>query len=400
MRNGTFDTWRRRAARTGQRQLADSTRMLVFRTNATWFDRLDFTDDAQFLRPVLFAHLTDPAPAIDLPQTLYGSIRPHARPDQITIRTDANGRAFLPGLGTVETTCRNDTLVLGRIDGRHHCTKNGHATNFCFRTPVRVPGTAIEITTDIDPLLHRFFVTADGREIDVQSASVGGYRIYHALLALELLRTHCRPVWEDIAAFVQLIVLFAAQEPNSFAALSAHGALFCNIRSHDTELALLEDIAHQGAHVIFNAIAHDPARLLKVRPDIPVEAIACESGDQRPVFAALHALFTYTLILRVLTAMRGSGAVSEVQSHELLGRIAVTLTKFAHDLRIMRRPETYTASGRRCYDAFAAEFEVTRRAYEGETAGLDLSGQPYVFDYACFLERNPGPWPALSEATA
>ena len=399
MTHDPFDIWRKRGAAAGQRELADSLRTLVFRADESLFDRLDFADDAQFLHPTLFAHLTNPAPTASLAQTLYGIIKPERRPSQITVHTDADGSAFLGPLGTLKAELPFAPLELGRenLTGRYLCTKGTTPVGFRFRAPVIVPGSQIQLTTDIDPLFQPFFVSSDGRPIDLATVRARPTGLSQALLALALLRAYCPRIWAEIATFVQLVVLYTAPAPNSFAALSAHGALFCNLQPGDSELAVLEDLAHQGAHVIFNAFAHDPARLLRADADTPVEALSDAPGDSRPLHAAFHALFTYTLICRVLIAVRESNAVSDVQSHELLGRIGFTLEKFAYDLRVLRLPHAYTRAGRRCYDAFAAEFAALQSRYGGQVANLDLRGQPYVFDYRCFLTRNGGPWPAICE---
>ena len=92
---------------------------------------------------------------------------------------------------------------------------------------------------------------------------------------------YCQPVWAEIAAFIRLIVLYRAVAPNSFAAKSAHGAIFCNVGDDDDEIALLEDVAHQAAHVIFNAFSHDPMRLMVIDPDTPMHSLCDEATGYR-----------------------------------------------------------------------------------------------------------------------
>ncbi len=402
MNHYTFELWRRRASAAGQRELANTVRTLVFRADERLFERLDFADDAQFLHPTLFAHLTDPAPPVALDQTLYGLMRLESRPYRVDLVTDTEGRAFLGPFGTLETSLPSAALAFGRVSANdsYRCDRDGLPVRFRFRPPVLEPQARIQITTDIDPLLRRFFVTASGEPIDVETVRVPRERISDALLALGLLRTCCPAIWRDIASYVRLVVLYTAVEPNSFAALSAHGAVFCNLQPQDNELAVLEDLAHQGAHIMFNALAHNPAKLLRTHADAPITTIADAPGDERTVHVILHALFTYTLICRVLLAVRAAGAVSDVRSHELLGRFALTMWKFGYDLQLLNLSYLYTAAGRRCYEAFAEEFAELQRLYGHEIAALDLGGQAYVFDYRHFLARNQGPWPAMCELTS
>ena len=212
-------------------------------------------------------------------------------------------------------------------------------------------------------------------------------------MALALIQRYCPQVWAEIAAFTRMIVLYRAAAPNSFAAKSAHGAIFCNVADNDDEIALLEDVAHQAAHVIFNAFAHEPMRVIAIDPDTPMHALCGDPADLRSINAAFHAQFTYSLICQVLTKVYDAGILPERQAHELLGRLGLVLRKFEFDLTRLAVPEAYTLAGRRCRDAFIAEHQYFHARYGVLVEGFAYDNQPYAFDYACFVERNGGPWP-------
>ena len=391
-----FETWRKRGATLGQRRLADTIRRLIYQADKSLFDRLDFANDALFLQPLLFGYFTDPTAAVGLPQILYGTVPYRDRPSVIQISTDAAGRAQLGSFADIETALPSATLDFGRrSDGSYCCSRGTVALPFRMRAPLIVPGTQIEVTTDVHPLFHRFFDQPGARMTDAQLVRVPQGCISHLLMALGLMQTHCQAVWAEIAAFTQLIVLYRAAEPNSFAAKSAHGAIFCNVGTDDDEIALLEDVAHQAAHVIFNAFSHDPMRLIVIDPDTPMNLLCDEELDTRPINAAFHALFTYTLICRVLTKVLDAGVLLERQTHEILGRLGLIFRKFDYDLRILTLPSAYTLAGRRCHEAFDLEYQHFRARYGALVDGFGYDNQPYAFDYACFVARNGGPWPVL-----
>ena len=224
-----------------------------------------------------------------------------------------------------------------------------------------------------------------------------GDRVSHLLVALALIQTHCPSVWAEISAFIRLIVLYRATAPNSFAAKSAHGAIFCNVAENDDEIALLEDVAHQAAHVIFNAFSHEPMRVFAIDPETPMHLLCDDPLDRRSVNSAFHAQFTYTLICRVLSEIYDAGVLPERQSYEILGRLGFTLRKFEFDLRRLALPNAYTLAGRRCHEAFAAEYQHFRARYGALVNGFTYDNQPYAFDYAGFVECNGGPWHVVSE---
>ena len=391
-----FETWRRRGATLGQRRLADTIRRLIYQADESLFDQLDFANDALFLQPLLFSLFTGPSPPSGLAQILYGSVPSGDRPSALRISTDATGRARLGSFADIETALPSATLNFGRgSDGSYSCCRGTVAVPFRMRAPLIVPGTQIEVTTDVHPLFYRFFEQPDARMTDAQAVSVPQDRISHLLMALGLMQMHCQAVWTEIAAFIRLIVLYRAAEPNSFAAKSAHGAIFCNVGEDDDEIALLEDVAHQAAHVLFNAFSHEPMRLIVIDPDTPMNSLCDEASDTRPINAAFHALFTYTLICRVLSRVLDAGVLLERQTHEILGRLGLILQKFEYDLRILTLPSAYTLAGRRCHEAFDSEYQHFRARYGALVDGFAYDNQPYAFDYACFVERNGGPWPVL-----
>ena len=395
MARDRFETWRKRGAAAGQRRLADVIRRLVYQTDERLFDRLEFADDRQFLHPLLFAYFTDPSPAAELAQFLFGLMPANRRPAIVRIRTDAVGRAWLGTFGEFATGSPHAIVEFGRSGERAPwgCFSGTKPVRFGLNPPLVVPGTHIEVTTRIDSLFYRFFEQPHGPPFDPAAMQVSREHIAHLLVALALIQTHCPAVWAEIATFIRMIVLYRAPAPNSFAAKSAHGAIFCNVGEHDDEIALLEDVAHQAAHVIFNAFAHEPTRIIAIDPETPMHALCGDAADSRSLNAAFHAQFTYTLICRVLTRILDAAVLPERQWHELIGRLGLVVRKFNFDLTRLDLPEAYTLAGHRCREAFTAEYEFYQARYGALVEHFAYDNQPYAFDYACFVERNGSPLP-------
>jgi len=393
MRRNDFDTWRRRYATLGRGRLANAIRHLIFHADEQLFDTLDFEDESQFLAPLLFAHFTDTERTVQLQQILYGAIPPGGRPETIKLLTNSVGRAGLGGFGLLETALPDADVTFGRdTDGRFACMTGTRAAPFRIRPPVQVPGTRIEVVTDISPLLLRFFDPAN----DPEALRVPPHRVTHVLLALGLIRQHCPAEWAEIIAHVRLIVLFRAASPNSFATKSAHGAIFCNLGDDEDEIALLEDVAHQAGHVVCNAFCQEPMRIFTIDPETPLNQFHDDPRDTRTINVAFQALFTYVLITRVLTKIHDAGRLPEQQAHEVLGRLGFTMLKFRMDLKRLAVPDAYAPAGWRCITGCQAECDQVHARYEPLVGLFQYDNQPYTFDYERFVERNGGPWQAAS----
>jgi hypothetical protein len=189
-----FEIWRKRGAALGQQRLADTIRRLLYQASETLFDNLEFADDAQFLHPMLFAFFTDPSPLIELPQILYGLMHPARRPTTVRIRTDPAGCATLGLFGDIETKLPCATLDFGRSsDGvPYGCSLGTESLPFRLRLPLVVPGTRIEVTTDVNPLFYRFFNQLNAPMADGETVRVPRDRISHLLVALALIQRIAR----------------------------------------------------------------------------------------------------------------------------------------------------------------------------------------------------------------
>lgn len=338
MRDERFRDWSRCLTRRGQRQLADTVRLLIYRTAPDLFARMPFQDDAAFLDPLLFAWLTASDPPMSLEQTV-------------------------------------DDARAGRP--------------IRIRTALSADGAAIELFSGRHPLLDRFFVEEGGNPDAMQVAEVANDHVGHLRTAFQLMVRHCPDMAADIAATTRRVMLFRAPAPNSFATLSAHGAVFFNVPEGADEVFFLEDIAHQCAHVMFNALTLDKRRFLAVDPAMPLAVITGDPAEPRKLYSAFHALYTYTLICRLLATLCQRPVFAGRQAHELLGRLGYTLSKFGWDLDLLGKPDLYTARGHLCYRRFAAQYRH-HVAHWGPLVGrLDFANQPYNFSYERFAASNP-----------
>jgi HEXXH motif-containing protein len=196
-------------------------------------------------------------------------------------------------------------------------------------------------------------------------------------------------LFDALRSVTRRIVLYSADLPNSFATLSAHGVAFLNVKDDNDEVFFVDDLAHQCGHIMFNALTQEKARFLARAADTPLRDFCRDREDPRTLYSAFHGLFTFSTILWILQACVADRELSDRQRHEALGRIAFNLNKFAIDLNNLATPGLFTSDGRALYELFEGVYETVFRAHHGVARDLDVSDQPYVFDYARFAARNP-----------
>jgi hypothetical protein len=391
MSHDRFAAWRRAGIARGQRQLAQTIRLLVYKADPGLFELLDYEDDNCFLDPLLFAFFTNPAPTVMLPQLLAGRIPPQHRPAEVAARADARGQICLPGVGMLEIELPNAavTVQFSKMSGELRCNDGSNTLPAILQTAGRVSGTTIEVEKHRQPLFDRFFLENGGAPDATDFAGAASGHLRHLTNACALLRDHCPDLAEELFFATRRIVLYRWERPYSFATLSAHGAIFLNVTGVNDEVYFVEDIAHQVAHVMFNALTLNKKRFLSIDPETPLGTLHGNEHEPRTVYAAYHGLFTYVMIGWTLATLLERGAFEGRQAHEAIGRLGLILRKFAYDLALLDKPQFFTALGRRCWRHFEDVYTDLQRRYGPLVGGFDYRNQPYVFDYRRFAQLNP-----------
>jgi hypothetical protein len=180
---------------------------------------------------------------LKLPQLLAARILPRIHPAPISGQTDADGRIVLPGLGELETGLPRAAIEIewDGVSGEPRCHRGGDNLPAPFRRPLRIAGTNIEVINHRQPLFDRLFIEAGGTLDTIEFTAATCRHYGHVVGAFDLLRTHCPDLADDIIAATRLVVLYQGEQPNSFATLSAHGAIFLNVNGAIDEVGFVED---------------------------------------------------------------------------------------------------------------------------------------------------------------
>ncbi len=330
----------------GQSEFAQTMRVLMYKTDPELFESLDFEDDWCFLEPRLFAHFAFP----------------------------------------------NDQYSLRQV----HADIQSNGLDACAIQDSPVPifnGPPPLLRPMLEGVGEAMLLTNAGTE-PLEVNAVAPQHVGHLRQACEWIDTYCVWVSQALAWSLRGVLLYNASAPNSFASLRVHGMVFLNVPEGADAIFFLEDLAHQGAHVIFTAIsASHVDRYLLVGDETRWCDLATtpedEREDDRSVYTTLHAVVTYVLICSVLSAVRAEPSLTPRQRHELDGRLGLTLRKFNADVQLMNEPSLYAPRGRMLYRRLRSVLKYFL-ALHGEMARQqNMSNQPYNFSYAHFVELNP-----------
>jgi hypothetical protein len=337
-----------------------------------------------FTEPLVFAALSGPDPTAWLDQLLCGYRGSVAG---TSVRTAPDGSVYVPGVGTWSGMAPGRTLVARRIGGSPGIGvyDGDERVDASFEPPAAIGETNAELFPGGHPLLARLYGSAAprfGGLVDVHREHVE--RAFAVIAAL-------MPAYNDLICQVtRKVVLHSGERPNSFATPAAYGALFVNTALGEDEVFLVEDLVHQGGHVLFSAAAFDRERWLQVDPDTPLSAAGSDPSERRTLYVALHGLFTEMAIVDVLDRWTTRADLRGEQAHELRGRLAFALRRLAADVATLAAVDGLAVDGQRLVTA------VTTRCLEvaGRRPGLRharLENQGYNFSPRRYAQLNPAP---------
>lgn len=378
------------AAQEGQIELSEIVRGLVQRNASQVYETLCMATTEPWLEPSLFAWFTHSVSNLDLRQVLYRWLSLPLRPQSLHVPVSTFGAAMVPGVVVFERLPPNSTVEVSPSTTRYKSAG--------YRALLRTPGVAkklletqcgLEVCDNVDAQLESCLSRGGATGIMPVPQTLANEFFNGLSLALRLLRETSFELHQLLGRVNRRVYFYQAVGLNSFASISFHGACFLNVPRHATTIYFLDDYAHQGGHVVFNAATLRKEKYLAIPAETPLREVGGPAGDPRNVYAAFHGLFTYSTIVTALGNCYVFAAGDDDDVHELRGRLAFTLLKFRLDLKNLSRPDIFTVHGRRFYESFRDCYARAMKRYQADLKGLDLSNQPYSFDYGAFLNLNP-----------
>jgi aryl-alcohol dehydrogenase-like predicted oxidoreductase len=346
-----------------------------------------------FMEPMAFLHFSAGQRGRGLDQVFAGhmSFAAH-RPTTWPARSGAEGHVYVPRLGYLATGLPDEWTEIVMEPSGHSLESASHpqaASNYNFTPSQLIPGTEIELLQHPVAWVERCFAEQEGGPgFGIRSTANQENKLAKAFA---LLRTVCPTLSRLLEQVLRLVVVFSGERCNSFATTAAHGAVFLNEELGRDEIFLMEDIAHQGGHVLFTAATLDASKLFSVSPSTPVRDWSGDARDPRSVYVALHGAFTEALMACCLDAAAVARVFAGEQEHELEGRLAFILKKLACDRKTLLKPGILSSHGEFIVQAISALWDTVSANWIPLLHTADMSSQDYNFDYGSYAALNPMP---------
>jgi hypothetical protein len=373
----------------GKEAMIYSIKMMIFHKEPELFDLLDFDDDTIFQEPLLYSYYNVPRPSMKLAHILYGYIEPSLRPEMQEVATDADGVVYLPNIGYFETGLPKRKIVVHYKNNVYSFTDKEVPVEAKFIPLTYIKGTSIELCSRNNLLFRDFFKQAGSGEISFFTGDEWDKHLKNVEKAFAIVQENFPAFYEMLQETVRRIVIFKSAAQRSFASLQVNGAAFFNIKEHDDEVFIVEDITHQCGHIVYYAVAYDRKTLLAAPEDTPLKNFTGNESDTRSVLNAFYALLPYCFSNYCSKLCDDNHVFKDRQYHEFLGRFAFRMRKFTLDIKNFSSPGIFKAKGNKLFEGIKSVHQLIYDANQATLQHFDVTNQQYEFSYDRFLQANP-----------
>jgi acetylornithine deacetylase/succinyl-diaminopimelate desuccinylase-like protein len=281
-----------------------------------------------------------------------------------TVATDDQGVVHLPGLGRVHIGQRATELSVRYHDAALTLTTDADQRTYELEPSRFVPGTRIELVERLDPVLKAF--------IDLHVDTPDRLRLLaesHAQLpriarALDLIAAVSPGYHAALVESLRAVVLYQHPDAESFAALGMHGMVFLNVPDGAGVDYFVEELVHQGGHVVFSEATLHRDEFFRVDPDAELSGLIGQD-DPRTVYDAFHGLFTEHMEYQIVLGALDRGLADGQERPEFLAHLAAVAARHLRDLNILRphAAEVFSEVGHQVFAAFQESYDRAAAAH-------------------------------------
>lgn len=181
---------------------------------------------------------------------------------------------------------------------------------------------------------------------------------------------------------IKQIVLFENDVKNGFANSAMPGTIFINVKWGSSVPFFIEEIAHQGGHVLVSAMTIDPSAYFSEKGSLYMI-------DERTAYTVLHGTITEMFMLDCLhqCLIEFKGANHDIEL-ELNGRITYTLVRFIYDLNALLEKDVLSTSSKAISVFLENALIDMLILYRNHIDQYSLQNQRYNFSFDKFKEAN------------
>lgn len=281
-----------------------------------------------------------------------------------TVLSDAEGVVHVPGLGRYVTGRPSTEFTVRHDPDDHTLTVEPGGESYRLEPSTRVPGTDVEIVDRMDPVLDGFLRLHIDRYDELTVRTDARIHLPRIARALDLIAAVSRPYHTALTESLRSILLYEHPTAESFAALGMHGMIFLNVPGTAGTDYFVEELVHQGGHVLFSEATLNRGDFLRVDPEAPLSRILGRD-DPRNAYDAFHGLFTEHMEYQIVLGVLEQRLADDEERPAFARHLASVARRHRRDLLLIEphADEIFTPLGREVLQAFRDAYERAERRH-------------------------------------
>lgn len=381
----------------GQELFFDIIKQSLFDFDENIFEKIDFYNDNIYSNPLLFLFFTNEKNQISLYQILFN----YFSSTYITfkVKSNINGFIYLSNYGNLKTLYPNSEFNLICNNREITLYLDKEMVNYELSPFIKLNGfdkTEITSVDDFSKSLFYDFISDDFSIKDLDQLMYESSKLsinYFKTFIEEAIEIIKNNFYEDFLLFkkgIRKIILFTHPNLKNFVTRKAHGAIYINVKKHSSVAYFVEEIIHQGSHIIFNSVTFEPFDFFQKNPYQNISDYIDNEYDTRSLYSAFHGVYTtYKVIYSFSKLVKSQFNIESnpLFKYQILGRLAMNLRRVNSGLELIHK-EVFTKKGANlfCLINDKSNNIINENPIYSE---INISKHPSVFEFNRFLNDNP-----------
>lgn len=375
----------------GQSGFIETIKRFLYKKDLSIFEKIDFYNEKIYLNPLLYSYFSMGKENINikLEQILYSFL---PNDSIVNVISDKDGIIYLPNYGYLLDIRANTKFIFSKnskllylqdnikesIPYRYEkvCTIQNNQIELCLYNN-KYFDSIIRTWIDSDNILsekdHKYLVNKHQNDIE---------------RAFEIIKNILPEFYELIIASTNKIFLYENKNIRSFVTRKCHGTIFFSVNDNSNITFFLEEILHQCAHNIFNAVTFDISKFLQISEKEKLGNLI-SNEDHRTIYDAFHGVFTVSTGTQSLYKICSKiDLENEDLNEELLARLAIKSNRFRTGIEKVDFDTVFTKKGKIIYDFLDKKCEQIINEHPDIFNKYNFYNQPHVFSYEEFKKVN------------
>ena len=369
-------------------KVIENLKIALYSKDENIFDHIDFYDDDILYDPFIFSILNEDFEKWK--EFVIFCFGKKGFEKQLHIQLDQDNCIYIPTIGRIkinkDLSERKIKLIRDSSNSLNVFDYENGSIDFAINN---VKINNVQFLQSNHKLIDKLFFNHNGENVIVNK-SIDNYESHleNFKNALNIIERVYPEYFSLIEKYIKLVVFYEG-EPNSFATIQAHGAIFLNIKKEYNEIFFLDNILHQCAHVFFNTLTIEKKELFKISYNSPLSVFTGDYGDnQFTLYDRFHGLFTQTNINSCLEKCIYDKILGGDKHFELVGRFVSNMKRFKIGIKKFDKKNLYRQEGLKWFIFFEKKYKSLFKRNAELISKYEVDNQPYVFDYIIFKNSN------------